>query len=122
MKATTPPISSRSANTRPSADQEYADNLELSAQIHQEVHREFEAEDSHVKLEHMLDAFVVSPVVSGVAGDPLDDTDAKLPYDLDTRASAAVHRSLHERHEDELGNEQRECRGCHPNLDMDHVG
>ena len=64
---------------RPSADQEYADNLELSAQIHQEVHRELEAEDSHVELEHMLDAFVVGPVVRGVAVDPLDDADAELP-------------------------------------------
>src|SRR4051812_36769807 len=79
---------------RPSADQEYADNLELSAQVHQEVHRELEAEDSHVELKHMLDAFVVGPVVRSVAVDPLDDADAELPDDLDARASAPVHRPL----------------------------
>ena len=44
-------------------DQQGADDLELSADVHQEIHGELEPEDSHVELEHMLDAFVVGPVV-----------------------------------------------------------
>src|ERR1700680_479241 len=68
---------------RPSADKQRADNLELSAQVHQEVHRELEAVDSHVELEYVLDALVVGPIPRVVAAYSLDDADAELPDDLD---------------------------------------
>ena len=42
--------------------------------------------------------------------------------DLDARAGAPVHRALHERNEDELGDEEREHRARQPKIDMNHVG
>src|ERR1700730_5961752 len=106
---------------RPSADKQRADNLELSAQVHQEVHRELEAVDSHVELEYVLDALVVGPIPRVVAADSLDDADAELPYDLDARSLASSLCALHQRNEDQLGHEERERRAGHPKIDMDHV-
>src|SRR6202011_3386898 len=107
---------------QPSADQKRGDYLELSTQVHQEVHRELEPKDSHVELEHAVDARVVGLVPRVVATGRLDDADAELPYDLDARSGAPIHGTLHERNEDELGDEERERRARHPKVDMDHVG
>src|ERR1700730_17717412 len=103
---------------QPSPDQQRGDDLELSAQVHQEVHRELEPKDSHVELEYAVDARVVGLVPRVVATGRLDDADAELPYDLDARSGAPVHRALHERNEDELGDEERERRASHPKVDM----
>ena len=65
---------------------------------------------------------VVGLVSRVVAAGRLDDADAELPYDLDARSGAPVHGALHERNEDELGDEERERRARHPKVDMDHVG
>src|ERR1700736_3728597 len=99
---------------QPSADQQRSDDLELSAQVHQEVHRELEPKDSHVELEHAVDAPVGGLVPRIVAAGRLDDADAEPAYDLDARSGAPVYRALHERNKDELGEEERECGAPHP--------
>ena len=106
---------------QPSADQQRGDDLELSAQVHQEVHRELEPKDSLLSsnTRSMRPSSVWSRVV---ATDRLDDADAELPDNLDARSGAPVHCALHERNEDELGDEERERRARHPKVDMDHVG
>ena len=107
---------------QPSADQQRGDDLELSAQVHQEDHREFEPKDSHVELEHAVDAPVVGLVPRVVATGRLDDADAELPYDLDARSGAPVHGALHERNEDELRDEERERRARVANLMLTRYG
>src|SRR6185437_16056309 len=107
---------------RQSTDQQHAYNLELGAEVHQEVHRELEAVDPHVQLEHALNACVVGLVTRAVASGSFDDADAQLPDDLDARPGAPVHRTLHQRNEDQLGDEQDERRARHPQIDMDQIG
>ena len=59
-----------------------------------------EAKDSHVELKYAVDTLVVGLVPRVVAAGRLNDADAELPYDLDARPGAPVHRALHERNED----------------------
>src|ERR1700719_2420254 len=82
---------------RPSADQERADNLQLSAEVHQEVHRELELVDPHVELKDVLDAFLVGTIPRLVAA-PLDDADAELADDLNPPPGSPGHRAPHPRH------------------------
>ena len=91
----------------------------MTAKIHQEVHCEFETKDPHVEGKGPVDPPLVGAEVSiGL----VDHADPELAQNPDAGSGAPVDRRLHQRDEEKLRDEERDCAERHPRVEMDRIG
>src|SRR6516165_2781286 len=91
----------------------------MTAEVHQEVHSKFEPKDPHVEDKDPVDALLVGAEVSIGLVDHVDPELAQYP---DAGSGAPVHRRLHQRNKEELGDEESERAERHPWVEMNEIG
>src|SRR6516164_2414832 len=94
----------------------------MIAEVHQEIHREFERINSHVKLQYAVDPPAVGLVALDRRRTRIDRANADLAQNPHARTRTAIYRALHQWYEDELRQEQRKCCRRHPSVEVNNIG
>src|SRR5579864_499244 len=105
----------------PAAQQQSHDDLQMTAEIHEEVHAELQAIDADIDGEDVVDARCVAPAPRSLAV-ARDQAGAEPAQHPDARGAAPVDGALHQRHEEQLRQEEREARRGEPGLVVEEIG